>query len=47
MAFARRIFKRGTWKPVVRDRTTDRIVSSEPVWSEIACTAAGALPPNR
>ena len=47
MAFARRIFKRGTWKPVVRDRTANRIVSGEPEWSEIACTAAGAVPPNR
>ena len=46
MAFARRTFKRGKWKPVVRDKTTDRIVSSEPEWSDIACTAAGAVPPN-
>jgi hypothetical protein len=48
MAFARRIFKRGTWKPVVRDRTTNRIVSSEPEWSDVACpAAAAAAPPKR
>jgi len=27
-----RVWTKGDWKPVVRDRTTDRIVSSEPVW---------------
>jgi hypothetical protein len=37
MAFARRAFERGAWKPVVRDRTTDRIVSGEPEWSDSAC----------
>ena len=41
MAFARRLFARGTWKPVVRDRTADRIVSGEPEWSDVACPAAG------
>jgi len=46
-AFARRVFERGTWKPVVRDRTTDRIVSGEPEWSDAACPAAVAAPPNR
>jgi hypothetical protein len=47
MAFARRLFKRGAWKPVVRDRTADRIVSGEPEWSDAACPAAVAPPPNR
>ena len=46
MAFARRRFERGKWKPVVRDRTADRIVSSEPVWSDTACPAAAEAPPN-
>ena len=43
-AFARRVFERGTWKPVVRDRTTDRIVTGEPDWSDTACPAAEAAP---
>ena len=47
MAFARRIFKRGKWKPVVRDKTKNRIVSSEPVWSDTPCPAAAAPPPRR
>ena len=44
MAFARRVFKRGAWKPVVRDRTTDRIVSGAPEWSDAACPATPAAP---
>jgi len=32
-AYATRVWVKGDWKPVVRDRTTDRIVSSEPTWS--------------
>ncbi|HYE84852.1 MAG TPA: hypothetical protein VEA16_00755 [Vicinamibacterales bacterium] len=36
-AFSRRVWTKGEWKPVVRDRTTDRIVSSEPVWIERGC----------
>ena len=35
-AFSTRIFRSGEWTPVVRDRTTDRIVSSAPGWSEHA-----------
>jgi len=34
LAFSQRVWARGDWKPVVRDRTADRLVSSEPVWSE-------------
>jgi len=31
-AFSKRVWAKGEWKPVVRDRTTDQIVSSEPLW---------------
>lgn len=37
--FSRRVWPRGEWTPVVRDRTTDRIVSSAPRWIESACGA--------
>jgi hypothetical protein len=30
--FTSRAWKSGEWRPVVRDRTVDRIVSSEPDW---------------
>jgi hypothetical protein len=32
-AFSTRIWHAGEWTPVIRDRTTDRIVSGTPVWS--------------
>lgn len=35
--FSTRVWARGAWKPVVRDRTTDEIVSSEPRWIESGC----------
>ncbi|MEO8681034.1 MAG: hypothetical protein ABI665_18430 [Vicinamibacterales bacterium] len=35
--FSTRVWARGQWSPVVRDRTTDRIVSGEPAWQEAAC----------
>jgi len=35
--FASRVWKNGEWKPVVRDRTVDRIVSSEPEWLVAEC----------
>jgi hypothetical protein len=31
-ANSQRVWRRGEWTPVVRDRTTDRIVSGEPRW---------------
>ena len=37
LAFSRRVWARTEWKPVVRDRTTDRIVSSDPKWIETGC----------
>lgn len=37
--FARRVWPRGDWTAVVRDRTTDRIVSSAPRWIESGCGA--------
>jgi hypothetical protein len=37
LAFSRRVWEPGDWKPVVRDRTVDRIVSSEPEWNDSAC----------
>jgi hypothetical protein len=36
-AFSSRTWERGEWKPVVRDRTIDRIVSGEPRWSGSVC----------
>jgi hypothetical protein len=37
MAFSARVWKRGDWTPVVRDRTADRIVSGEPQWRDSGC----------
>jgi hypothetical protein len=36
-AYSRRVWSRGEWRPVVRDRTTDRIVSSDARWVESGC----------
>jgi hypothetical protein len=36
-AFTSRDWQREKWKPVVRDRTVDQIISSEPEWSDSAC----------
>jgi len=36
-AFSLRVWRKGEWRPVVRDRSTDRIVSSEPRWAESGC----------
>ena len=46
--YSSRVWARGAWKPVVRDRTEDRIVSSEPDWSEAGCktSAITPRPPN-
>jgi hypothetical protein len=38
-AFSNRVWARGEWKPVVRDRTADRLVSGEAQWSESAACA--------
>ncbi len=35
--FTSRVWKSGEWKPVVRDRTADRLVSSEPDWLVAGC----------
>jgi hypothetical protein len=35
--FSRRVWQPQQWTPVVRDRTTDRIVSSEPRWAGEEC----------
>ena len=37
MAFSSRVWERGEWKPVVRDRTADRLISGEPQWSDSGC----------
>ncbi|MDB4951186.1 MAG: hypothetical protein JWM27_3835 [Gemmatimonadetes bacterium] len=39
LTYSRRVWKEREWKPVVRDRGTDTLVSSEPAWVE-----AGANP---
>ena len=36
-AFSRRVWPQGQWKPVVRDRTIDQIISSEPRWIDRGC----------
>jgi hypothetical protein len=35
--FSTRVWERGAWSPVVRDRTADRIVATEPVWTDAGC----------
>jgi hypothetical protein len=37
MAFSTRVWERGEWKPVVRDRTADRVISGEPEWKDSGC----------
>jgi hypothetical protein len=37
-SFSRRVWTSGAWAPVVRDRTTDRVVSGEPDWAAPPCT---------
>jgi hypothetical protein len=37
IANSQRVWPRGKWAPVIRDRTTDRTVSSEPKWLEAGC----------
>ena len=39
-AFAQRVFARDEWTPVVRNRTTDRVVSSEVRWVAAACAGS-------
>jgi hypothetical protein len=36
-SFARRVWTARNWTPVVRDRTTEQIVSTPPDWSPAAC----------
>jgi len=36
-SFSSRAWTRGDWKPVVRDRTTDRVVSGDPQWIDSSC----------
>lgn len=38
-AYSTRVWTKGEWRPVVRDRTTDRIVSSDPKWIDTGCGA--------
>jgi hypothetical protein len=37
LSFSQRSWNKGEWRPVVRDRTVDRIVSSEPEWTQAEC----------
>jgi hypothetical protein len=36
-SFARRVWTAGNWRPVVRDRTTEQIVSTAPEWPASPC----------
>lgn len=38
MTFSTRVWKAGEWTPVVRDRATGQIVSSEPRWVAAGCS---------
>lgn len=40
--FSRRVWPEGQWTPVVRDRTTDQIVSTAPTWGPPPCEPASA-----
>jgi hypothetical protein len=40
-SFSRRVWTIGKWAPVVRDRTTDRVVSGDPEWAAPSCTPQG------
>jgi hypothetical protein len=42
MAYSRRVYPKGEWRPVVRDRTTNRIVSGSPEWWDDECRATTA-----
>jgi len=37
IANSQRVWSQGKWAPVIRDRTTDRTVSSEPQWIASGC----------
>ena len=36
-SYSSRVWSEGEWKPVVRDRTMDRIVSGDPEWTTGGC----------
>jgi hypothetical protein len=36
-ANSQRVWSRGEWTPVVRDRTTDQVVTGQPQWVESGC----------
>ena len=40
--FSRRVWPQGAWTPVVRDRTDDRLVGSEPAWGPPPCPVVSA-----
>jgi hypothetical protein len=37
LSYSSRTWKKSEWAPVVRDRSTDRIVSGDPDWEAVAC----------
>lgn len=41
-AFSARVWPEGQWTPVVRDRTTDQVVSGDPAWGPPPCPVASA-----
>lgn len=40
VSFSTRIWARDEWRPVVRDRTADRIVSGDPQWRDVEGSCA-------
>lgn len=38
-AFSSRVWERGAWAPVVRDRTAARVIKTVPVWTDGNCQA--------
>lgn len=50
MRFSTRVWPKGQWTPVIRDRTTDTIVSGSPDWNEPTCQpmhSGRAVAPSR
>jgi hypothetical protein len=39
-SYSARVWPKGEWAPVVRDRTTDAIVSTSPSWADTPCAGS-------
>jgi len=43
ISFSQRSWNKGEWRPVVRDRTLDRVVSGDPEWIRPDCRSSDAV----